>query len=240
MEKLLFRLDVFEGPLDLLLHLITSKKLNIYDIQISELLEQYMYAIEGIDELDIERASTFAAMAAQLLYIKSRMLLPATDELAEDPREELVRDLLEYQRYKQAAAIFGERLLNSQSAYTRQFFGVELDNSYKKTHEILDLSKMYKIALKKSARKTPPPVDSFKGIVNKEPIPIWHGVIFVLRNVLSNGRVKLHSIFQKTKNRSEMVAVFLALLEMIKQKRVQVGGFGQEEWVEKINGDKHN
>ena len=104
MEKVLYKLENFEGPLDLLLHLITKNKVSIYDIPIVEITDQYMEAIQGIEESQLDNTSEFLVLAAQLLYIKSKLLLPKDEEEEEeDPREDLAQRLLEYQRYKEAS-----------------------------------------------------------------------------------------------------------------------------------------
>ena len=101
MDTMLYKLDSFEGPLDLLLHLISKNKVSIYDIPIVEITSQYLEAIEGIEESQLENTSEFLVMAAQLLYIKSKMLLPKNEEAEdeEDPRDDLARRLAEYQSY---------------------------------------------------------------------------------------------------------------------------------------------
>ena len=106
-----FHLDSFDGPLDLLLHLISKNKVSIYDIPIAEILEQYMAVLREAETMDMDVAGDFIAMAAQLVYIKSRMLLPKREETPEedDPRTELVDMLLEYQRFRQATAFFREK-----------------------------------------------------------------------------------------------------------------------------------
>lgn len=112
MEKPMeFHLDSFDGPLDLLLHLISKNKVSIYDIPIAEILEQYMAVLREAETMDMDVAGDFIAMAAQLVYIKSRMLLPQREETPgeDDPRAELVDMLLEYQRFRQATAFFREK-----------------------------------------------------------------------------------------------------------------------------------
>ena len=98
MKRPVFKLEVFDGPLDLLLHLISKNKVSIYDIPISLILEQYMEYIDDLKKMDLEVSSEFIEMAANLMYIKSKMLLPKPEPEEEDPREELVRRLLEYKR----------------------------------------------------------------------------------------------------------------------------------------------
>ena len=105
MDKILYKLDTFEGPLDLLLTLIQKNKVSIYDIPIVEITAQYLEAIDGIEEANLDNTSEFLVMASNLLYIKSKMLLPKNEEEEdeEDPREELARRLAEYQQFKEAS-----------------------------------------------------------------------------------------------------------------------------------------
>ena len=122
MDTMLYKLDSFEGPLDLLLHLITKNKVSIYDIPIVEITAQYIEAIEGIEESQLENTSEFLVMAAQLLYIKSKMLLPKNEEdEEEDPRDDLARRLAEYQQYKEAS----QELRKSEFSSRYMFFKEE-------------------------------------------------------------------------------------------------------------------
>ena len=116
-----FHLDNFDGPLDLLLHLISKNKVSIYDIPIAEILEQYMAVLHEAEHMDLDVAGDFIAMAAQLVYIKSRMLLPKheEDEDGEDPRAGLVEMLLEYQRLKSATAFFAEKNETGRDIYVK-------------------------------------------------------------------------------------------------------------------------
>ena len=119
MEEMTFRLDHFEGPLDLLLHLISKNKVSIYDIPIAEILEQYMTVLHEAEAMDLDVAGDFIAMAAQLVYIKSKMLLPKyDDEPEEDPRAQLVEQLLEYQRIRQMSDYFREATDRAAATFT--------------------------------------------------------------------------------------------------------------------------
>ena len=122
MDTMLYKLDSFEGPLDLLLHLIAKNQVSLYDIPIVEITAQYLAAIEGIEESQLENTSEFLVMAAQLLYIKSKMLLPKNDEEdEEDPRDDLARRLYEYQQYKEAS----QELRKSEFSSRYMFFKEE-------------------------------------------------------------------------------------------------------------------
>ena len=131
MEKLSYKLPVFEGPLDLLLHLITKNKLNIYDIPIAELLDQYMEQIRAMQEEDLDIASEFLEMAARLVHLKSVSLLPKHEE-AEALKQDLTGQLLEYQECKRIAAVLAQRA--EFNTFVRQPEAVEFDSAYQRKH----------------------------------------------------------------------------------------------------------
>ncbi len=159
MEKVLYKLENFEGPLDLLLHLITKNKVSIYDIPIVEITDQYLEAIEGIEEAQLDNTSEFLVLAAQLLLIKSRMLLPKEEVLEEeeDPREELARRLLEYQKYKEAS-----QELRKTEFWSRYMFFKESEKidfpvpPYDKHHETDELINAFNSILQRQIRKEKP------------------------------------------------------------------------------------
>ena len=132
MEKLSFRAGEVEGPLDLILTLIARHKLNIYDIEISTLVEQYTAAVREMEEADLEVGSEFIEMAARLVYIKTVELLPK-HEKDEDPRRELTGQLLEYQACRQAAALLGAQSRMG-SVFTRQPMPLDVDLTYRLSH----------------------------------------------------------------------------------------------------------
>ena len=139
-----FKLEIFEGPLELLLSLITKNKVNIYDIPIALILEQYMDYLHTMEMFNMEIASDFIVMASQLMVIKSRMLLPKIED-EEDPRQELVDMLLEYQRAKQAAEILHDRELTYSGRYEKPPEEIKNINKaeYKLTHDISILQEAY-------------------------------------------------------------------------------------------------
>ena len=147
-EKLQYKLESFEGPLDLLLFLIQKHKLNIYDINISELLEQYTNAIQSVESLeDLEGASEFLEMAARLVYIKTAMLLPRDDDEDKDKlRRELQGELIEYQACKNAAEYLRDRFCGN-SLFSRAPAKIEADNTYSRKHPPEDVLRAYLSAL---------------------------------------------------------------------------------------------
>ncbi len=228
MEKLSFKLEVFEGPLDLLLQLIAKNKINIYDIPVAEVLDQYLESIEGMEEIDMDAASEFLTMAAYLLYIKSQMLLPKHEEEPEDPRENLVRMLLEYQRYREVAERFKQMFADAGLRLVRpaQQPEPDPDSAYKYEHSAEELAEAYRAVLTVAKRRLPPPISEFKGIVNTVYTSISTRVVAVLRKLLRQEKINLSDAFEGAGSRSDVVATFLAVLELIGKMRIVVDGDG--------------
>jgi segregation and condensation protein A len=222
MEKLSFRLEVFEGPLDLLLNLISKNKLNIYDIPISQLLEQYLEYLSKMHEMDLEVTCDFLVMASNLVQIKSSMLLPKHDELdVQDPRYELISTLIEYKTCKQMAKELRERSQGFEE-FARTQVQVEQDMTYRLLHSATELLKAISFSDVKIQRRMPPPLTAFNGIVGRHIVSVTSKIIYVLKQLLKDNKKTFFSFFNKSKDRSEIVATFLALLELIKAKRIIV------------------
>lgn len=225
MTQLSFKLDSFEGPLDLLLMLIKKNKVSIYDIPIAEILEQYLTVIQQMEKMDLEMSSEFLVMAATLLQIKSKMLLPTEEaEDEEDPRTELVRRLVEYKRIKESLDFFREHE-NSDAAL---FF--KLPDVIERPPAVLDYSALtvenlleaYRMSFAKMERKLPPPKQSFTGIVGHERVSVKDRVKNIWRRLIDRGRILFGDIFRGIKSKPEAVASFLAVLEMIKMNKIVV------------------
>ncbi|MBC8570933.1 segregation and condensation protein A [Zongyangia hominis] len=221
MEKLLFKLQEFEGPLDLLLHLIAKHKLNIYDIEISALLEQYLGAIEQMQRQDMEVASEFLEMAARLVHIKTVSLLPRHEEEQEELKRELSGQLLEYQAVKEIAR---ELFLQNRSGdiFVRAPQPLPVDMLYTRSHPPVDLQKAYDAVLGKLGRKLPPPVTAFSGIVHRRVVSVSSRILFILRRLYEKSSLRFHSLFERGEDRSELVATFLGVLELAKSGRVRI------------------
>lgn len=223
MEKISFKLEVFEGPLDLLLHLIEKNKLNICDIPVALLLEQFMEYVEEYRRRDLEELSDFLVMAAHLLYIKSRMLLPrAEDENEPDPRQTLAERLMEYKRYKDAAAELSERFAIGSRCLPRPPEEPAPDPIYRRRHNPSELAEAYLAVCRHSVRRMPPSLASFSGIVDRKVISVASRVAYVMRRLLKAGRITFKSLFSDISNRGEIVATFLAVLELVKLRRINV------------------
>jgi segregation and condensation protein A len=214
-------LEIFEGPLDLLLHLIKKNEVSITDIPIATITEQYLATLELMQNLSLDVAGEFLVMAATLIHIKSRMLLPADENEADedegvDPREELVRRLLEYQRYKEAAAELEQRDLLTRDVFVRSATPTEESGPRGfRDVSIFDLLG----ALKRVIDRLP------KDAVHEvalEKITVREKMTLLLETLRVQGSVFLESLFAEVKSRVEVIATFLAMLELVKVRAIRV------------------
>lgn len=234
-EKISYKLDVFEGPLDLLLHLIEKNKLNIYDICIADLLEQYMEQINLMQEQDLDVAGEFLAMASHLVQIKSAMLLPKYEE-AEEMRKELSGQLIEYRKCKRMAAILAANI--SFDSYCREPAKIKADMTYQRSHEPTYLVGAYLAAVGRGKAKIPPPKEAFSGIVARRMVSVSSKIYGVIRQLRDGHSRSYRSMFDTVTDKSELVATFLAILELIKGKRVRIEGDGEDCVLRLIRGDE--
>lgn len=221
-NTLSYKLEGFEGPLDLLLQLIARNKLNIYDIELSVLIDQYLAQIELFKAEEMELESEFLEMASRLLYIKTVSLLPKHDEIVQ-LKEELTGALLEYMVCQQMA----QKLSLMQGGFdrfVRRPEELEFDKTYELTHapDVMYLS--YLAAVGRGQRKLPPSTAPFTKIVAKKIVAVSSKIVFVIRNLWTGGSKKLSSLYKTAHSRSELVATFLAVLELCKANRVRVDG----------------
>lgn len=233
MEKLQYKLEVFEGPLDLLLVLIAKNKLNIYEIPIAELLEQYMEQIDLMREENLDIASEFLEMAARLVQIKTASLLPRQEE-EEDPRMELTGQLLEYQQCKQAAAALLE--MASFDTVVRDSEELPSDLIYKRVHDPIEIMQALVSAWGKGKSLLPPKPESFSALVTRKIVSVASQVVFVLRKLWKKKKISYKALFADKRDRSERVAAFLAVLELVKSRRIRVEGDGDNSEVKLLEG----
>ncbi|WP_294472957.1 ScpA family protein [uncultured Ruminococcus sp.] len=218
MSAALFKLDMFEGPLDLLLHLITKHKLNIYDIEIAVLLEQYLEYMEGLEEEDFEDAADFLEMAARLIYIKTASLLPRENE-GEELKKELQGSLIEYSLCKMAAAKLKEIYAGGE-IFVRQPMKLPVNKTFTGT---MDKQKLYDayLGMSAKARKVKPlRAEMFSPIVSHRIVSVTSKIIHVLKMLITQGECFLTSMYDGCADKSERVAVFLAVLELTKSGRI--------------------
>src|SRR5215475_15995613 len=219
-QDLKISLPLYEGPLDLLLDMIRKQKINIYDIPIAKVTEQYLAYFHLMEELNVDVASEFLVIAAQLIYIKSRMLLPpdpdATPEEAEDPRAELVRRLLEYEKFKNAAQMLYQREMVENAVWSNPgpLPVEEADLEPEMTVGIYDLVLAFREILKRAEEK--PVMD-----VSREEFSIEQMMGFLFDNILaSRGKTTLTEILPRVNTKRGLITAFLALLELTRLKAI--------------------
>lgn len=237
MERLEYHLEGFDGPLDLLLTLIAKNKLDIYDIPIAQLLDQYTEQIALMREADLDVASEFLEMAARLVQIKSASLLPRQEE-EEDPRAELTGQLLEYEQCKKAAARLGQQC--SFDRITREPEPLPADYTYKRIHDPREIAQALVSAWGKGKSMLPPKPESFSALVSRKVVSVASQAIAILRKLWKRRSVPYKALFAGKLDRSQRVAAFLAVLELVKNKRLRVEGDGEDAEVKLLDwGEKH-
>ncbi len=223
MEQLSFRIAETEGPLDLILQLIRQHKLDIYDIEISKLLDQYMVYIQQWQEMDMEIASDFLEMASRLVYIKSVSLLPKHEELEEKLKSELTGQLIEYTLCKQVA-----QLLRSTWQEDALFFREPMKlpkSDYANKHRKKELLDAYLSAIGKK-KDLQPDRKVFAPIVARRMVSVSSRITIILNRLYQQPQVAFLSLFEEQRDRSEIVATFLAVLELVKDKRIRISNDG--------------
>lgn len=224
-------LETFEGPMDLLLHLIEKAQIDIYDIPINEITEQYLDYLSNMEELDLEITSEFLVMAATLLEIKSKLLLPKTKsgdsgeqlEMEEvDPRLELVRSLLEYKKYKLAS----EKLRDYEKVQSKVYSKPKEDLSYfieEDTElENMDLDKLIEV-FKHLIIKHSKNEKSFKvNEIKREEYTLEECILNIKNKLNTTKEIRFSHLFESNASRTQIIAIFLSLLELIKAKCIKV------------------
>mgnify|MGYP000218287566 CR=1 FL=1 len=238
METISYKLPAFEGPLDLLLFLVQKNKLNIYDIPIAEVLAQYMDTIRQMQETDLDVATEFLEMAARLVQIKSAMLLPRHEE-AEELKRELTGELIEYRLCQLMAGKMAKMYIGGQ-LFVRAPEDVSPDLTYRRVHPPEVMREAYLAAAGRGKRRLPPPAQAFSGIVSRKIVSVSSKIMFVLRRLYKNERkqTSYNALFQSAQSKSELVATFLALLELIKGHRIRVDGEGDEQTVSMLGREQ--
>ena len=226
MEDYKVKLEVFEGPLDLLLYLIKRDEVDIYDISIERITKQYLSYLDAFQVLNIELAGEFIVMAANLLYIKSRTLLPVEQQMAEedaeedDPRWELIRQLIEYKKFKEAASLMRDQEAMQENLFARVPVTPDLapsENLLVDEVGIFDLIHAFQKILKRLEKK---PEDLRE--IFAENFTVSDKIDHVLRLTSSGVPIRFEELFADAAGRTEIVVTFLAMLELIRLKQLRV------------------
>lgn len=223
-EELTFTLSAFEGPLDLLLHLLSKNKVSIIDIPIAQITDQYFDYINAAEALDMDISGEFLVMAAQLLLIKSRMLLPVHETEEDDPRAELIDRLQEYKRYKAVA----EEMDKQQHARDDVCFKAEevLDiPRVKLENRQIPVQRLYEAffaVMDRNLTRVPLEAKNFRGVIGRDPVSIRECSVRVVTILKKKKKVAFDALFEEAHTRGAMVATFLAVLELIKEHLMNV------------------
>lgn len=220
METLTFHLEEFDGPLDVLLYLVSKNKMNIYDIPILELIDQYTSLINGLQDNRMEVASEFIEMAARLVQMKSFLLLPRSEE-AERMKEELTGQLIEYSACKEVARQLGQQAA-CHCSFVRPPMELEQDNTYRLTHDATLLVQAMEVLLGRGKRRKPVSQQSFEPLVTAPFVSVASRVVHVLRGIITGKVANLRALFTRGGSRSQTVATFLAVLELIRAGRIEI------------------
>ena len=216
-------MEDFEGPLDVIFLLLSKNKIEIQDVSITAILEQYLAYLDEMKRLDMEIASEFITMASHLMVIKTKMLLSAAEQAEAETELDLLRQsLIERQRkeameqIRSAITILEPRNEIGRCLFVKEPEPLRRDQTYRYRHEPADLLRALDGISERNQRKLPPPTVNFKGIVGKEPYPVTKKAGEVLRKLILRGIERLKNLFQGNRSRSEIVATFLAVLELCK------------------------
>jgi segregation and condensation protein A len=216
-------MEDFEGPLDVIFLLLSKNKIEIQDVSITAILEQYLRHLEEMKRLDMEIASEFITMASHLMLIKTKMLLSAAEAAEAQSELDLLRQSLAERQRREAmeqvrTAITWLEPRNEigRSVFTKQPEPLRRDQGYRYRHDVGDLLRALDEIAERNQRRLPPPTVNFKGIVGKEPYPVTKKAGEVLRQLILRGVQRLKNLFRGNKSRSEIVATFLAVLELCK------------------------
>ena len=220
----------FEGPLDLILFLLSKNKMEIQDISIALILEQYLAWLKARQRMDLEVASEFVAMASHLMYIKTRMLLSIEDEEAQSEMDALIQSLEErrrsenYVRVKQAAAELEPMGEFGRNILTRSPEPVERGKIYEYSHERADLVLAMAEIRSRAERRLPVPGTAFREFVQHEPYPVEGKAREIIDRLRQYGITRFQLLFQGNRSRSEIVATFLAVLELCRACIIHLAG----------------
>ena len=232
-------MEDFEGPLDVIFELLSKNKIEIQGVSITAILEQYLAYLEEMKRLDMEIASEFITMASHLMLIKTKMLLSAAEQQEAENELDLLRQSLIERKRKEAmeqirvaVAELEPRNEIGRCLFTKEPEPLRREQGYRYKHDVIDLLRALDMISERNQRQLPPPTMNFKGIVGKEPYPIGRKTGEVLRQLVLRGVERLKNLFKGNKSRSEIVATFLAVLDLCKTNSVTLE--------DDVNGDNPN
>lgn len=222
-------MEDFEGPLDVIFLLLSKNKIEIQDVSITAILEQYLAYLDEMKRLDMEIASEFITMASHLMLIKTKMLLSAAEAAEAESELDLLRQsLIERQRkealeqIRVAITVLEPRNDIGRCIFIKEPEPLRRDLTYRYKHDPSDLLMALDEIAERNQKRLPPPTVNFKGIVGKEPYPVTKKATELIRTLVLRGIERLKNLFRGNKSRSEIVATFLAILELCKTNSVSL------------------
>ena len=230
MEALTYKLEQFEGPLDLLLTLIQKNKVSITDIPIALICDQYIEYISKAEALDMELASEFIVMASELMLIKTKMLLPKTEEESEDPRATLTDALLRYQQAKEAAQKLSPLYAYFSGRMVKDTDEISIDKTFVQDQDVTALCAAvrriiaYNNALEQAATTT------FKPMISKPIIPVEIKIVSIIKHIEKKGAASLEELLLGEATLPDVIASFLGVLELIKVRKLLIADAVDGEW----------
>lgn len=220
-------MEDFEGPLDVIFLLLSKNKIEIQDVSITAILEQYLAYLDEMKRMDMEIASEFITMASHLMLIKTKMLLSAAEqEEAQSELDLLRQSLIERQRkeameqIRMAITVLEPRNEIGRCIFTKEPEPLRRDQTYRYRHDPSDMLRALDEIAERNQRRLPPPTVNFKGIVGKEPYPVSRKAKEVVRLLVLRGVERLKNLFRDNKSRSEIVATFISILDLCKSNSV--------------------
>ena len=225
------QMEDFEGPLDVIFLLLSKNKIEIQDVSITAILEQYLAYLDEMKRLDMEIASEFITMASHLMLIKTKMLLSAAEQAEAETELDLLRQsLIERQRkdaieqIRIAVGFLEPRNEIGRCLFTKEPEPLRRDQTYRYQHDPADLLRALDNISERNQRQLPPPTVNFQGIVGKERYPVTRKAGEIMRQLLLRGMEKMRNLFKGNKTRSEIVATFISVLELCKSGSVHLEG----------------
>ena len=220
MEALTYHLEAFDGPLDLLLSLIQKNKVEITDIPIALICDQYMAYITEAERLDMDLASEFIVMASELMLIKSKMLLPKAEPEEEDPRAALAEALLKFQQAKNAAAILAKAYPQFSGRLVKDTDEISVDKTFVAEQTVTSLCLAVRRII--AYREEHPMADkvTFTPMIANPIVPVEAKIVGILRHFETRERVSLSELIEDSVSLPDMIAIFLGVLELVKMRRI--------------------
>ena len=223
MAELTYKIEEFEGPLDLLLSLIKKNKVNIEDIPIVLIFDQYMEYIDEAQRLDLDLASEFILMASELMLIKSKMLLPRNEEVDEDPRKQLADALIKYQQAKAAALVLSPMYVAYSGRMIKDTDEISVDKTFVAEQDVEQLCLAarrimdYNAIAERAKSKEP-----FSPMISKPVVPVEIKIIGILDHLEKKSKASLESLLLDSVSLPDMIAIFIGVLELIKTRKINI------------------